>query len=107
MDTPIETIQQGVYNAYVMFEGGETATDKSLGCTYEWSRVGGNTDVCNTGYCIYSDNCASDCCDYYNRCWDCDDAADLAWLWWTLSFFFLFLCIISIVAGAKRRQRQA
>ena len=98
--SPMENLQQGVYNAYVMFETSNSET--TLGCNSGFY----NTNRCDGAPCNSSYNCEN-CCDYYYlRCYDCG-GSDLAWLWWTLSFFFLFCCLISLMASIKRRQRQA
>ena len=66
-----------------------------------------NYNMCNGSYCQSDGQCNTDCCD--------DDMCDyssnchpgLVWLWWTLGCLFFILCIISCVAGAKRRRRIA
>ena len=74
-------------------------------CYYDYSYYAQN--VCNSGICFRDSNCVSDCCDG-SRCsayW-CGANGSLAWLWWLIAFMFLFICIASIIAQAKRRRRQ-
>ena len=78
-----------------MFEGA------SNGCTIVY--YSSSYNMCDGWFCEHDWNCASNrCCGNY--CQDFCGTA-LAWLWWTLSFIFLFMCIMSCVAAAKRRRR--
>ena len=64
----------------------------------------GKSDMCNGYFCQYDWNCASGCC-WGNSCRSDCSGYDLVWLWWTLSFLFLFCCICSMIGAAKRRRR--
>ena len=62
------------------------------------------SDMCNGQLCYQNWNCASGCC-WGNQCRSDCTAYNLMWLWWTLSFLFLFCCICSMMAAARRRRR--
>ena len=84
-----------------LFKVEETAD--LLGCSIGYSYYAYN--ICDGWYCTRDWQCASgNCCRSYCEDW-CGD--DLAWLWWTLFCIFLFLCILSCILKAKRRQRMA
>ena len=84
--------------------------ENALGCTTNSYRYSGDSYQC-VGWPCYTDySCSTDCCSGYSGyCqysgW-CDNAVDLAWLWWTLASICLTLCLISMILGAKRRRRQ-
>ena len=85
-------------------------SENALGCLYTAYRSVGDYNVCVGSPCYYNSHCNSGCCSSYaGYCqyngW-CDNAVDLAWLWWTLASICLTLCIISMILGAKRRRRQ-
>ena len=62
-------------------------------------------DMCDGSFCQRDYNCLSGCC-YLSYCeHDCSYA--LEWLWWTLSFLFLFCCIAAMIGGARRRRMAA
>ena len=76
----------------------------TVGCSVTYNPTY-SYDLCNGIYCRLDIDCSSNCC-YYNSCSDyC--GADLAWLWWTLSFTLFFCCLISMIAGARRRRMMA
>ena len=80
--------------------------ENTSSCTYNYDYYTSN--VCDYGVCSRDYNCESNCCSG-NTCssyW-CDRSSSLDWLWWLLSFLFLFCCIASSIAHAKRRRRQA
>ena len=76
-------------------------------CNIYFSYASSNYNMCNGSYCQSDGSCTNNCCDD-NVCDNsgaCHPA--LAWLWWTLGSLFFILCIISCIAGAKRRRRIA
>ena len=80
----------------------EAAASNAIDCSiiYDYNKH----DMCNGSFCQTDWNCQSTCCSW-NECYaDCNHA--LEWLWWTLSFLFLCLCI-SAMMGAARRRRMA
>ena len=81
---------------------GEENTADLLGCSIVYNSYY-SYNVCNGWFCEHNWNCASGrCCGNYCNDW-CGEG--LAWLWWTLSFIILILCIMSCIAAAKRRRR--
>ena len=86
----------------------EGADSNDVGCFYTNYITYGYRNLCVGSLCGYNNNCNSGCCSgYAGYCqyssW-CDHY-DLAWLWWTLASICLILCIVSMIAGAKRRRR--
>ena len=75
---------------------------KKLGCGIVYSPSASN--LCDGYFCSYDWNCASGCC-WGNYCRSSCAGYDLMWLWWTLTFLFIFCCLISIMAAARRRRR--
>ena len=66
--------------------------ENGISCTYNYSYYTYN--VCDGWYCARAANCESGCCSNST----CGNCSDLAWLWWLLSFLFLFCCIASMIA---------
>ena len=63
---------------------------------YGYDRCDG--DICYSGY-----QCESGCCVYYSYSSGCSSACgSLAWLWWSISWFFVICCICMCIMRARR-----
>ena len=73
-------------------------------CHYSYSGYY-DRDVCISGYCARSYNCASGCC-YQNTCsGDSDCAASvIAWFWWVMISLACVCFIVIILVAVKKRR---
>ena len=101
MDTAGQAVKQSLYNAYIKFDSGKDLGG-TLGCIH--STDGNNR--CDGQPCVNTVNCEH-CCNYNTSlCYDCGGTS-LEWLWWTLGVLSLFVCVLLIMVGIKRRKKQA